>query len=99
MTNTARTDPIMGGMVFHEQSKGGGYEASLETDGVFIDLSKSLAVQVTVCSSRRSPTLWVVLQNIFLRLALTSCWSGGRSSFFDEMFSKDCSTDDSSEDG
>ena len=98
IANTASTDSVVTLMVLHQQSKAGWEDAVSEAVRVLVDIALSLAVQVAEGSSRRDPALWVALQFKFLRLALTSCWSGGRLSFIDEMFSKDSSADDCSED-
>ena len=99
IANTASTDSIVTLMVFHQQSKAGWEDAISEAVRVLVDIALSLAVQVAEGSSRRDPALWVALQFKFLRLALTSCWSGGRLSSIEEMFSSESSADDCSEDG
>ena len=101
IANTASTDSVVTLMVLHQQSKAGWEDAVSEAVRVLVDIALSLAVQVAEGSSRRDPALWVALQFKFLRLALTSCWSGGRLSMFsfiEEMFNSDSSTDDCSED-
>ena len=98
IANTASTDSVVTLMVLHQLSKAGWEDAVSEAVRVLEDIALSLAVQVAEGSSRRDPALWVALQFKFLRLALTSCWSGGRLSFIDEMFSKESSADDCSED-
>ena len=101
IANTASTDSVVTLMVFHQQSKAGWEDAVSEAVRVLVDIALSLAVQVAEGSSRRDPALWVALQFKFLRLALTSCWSGGRLSMFsfiEKMFNSDSSTDDCSED-
>ena len=99
MANTVITNTIVSGVIFHEQSKTGRYRAVSETGRVFINISDSLTVQLTVCSSSRDPALRVVLQNIFLRLVLTGCsWSGGRWSLTVETVDNKSSTDNCRED-
>ena len=101
IANTASTDSLATGKVFHKKSKAGWFVAVPEAVRVLVDIALSLAVQLAEGSSGRDPALWVALQFKFLRLALTSCWSGGRLSMFsfiEKMFNSDSSTDDCSED-
>ena len=98
LPETARTDPVVTGMVLHQQSKAGGGQAVRETSRVLVDLTESLTIQVAEGSSGRDPTLWVVFENKLLRLALTQCWSGGRFDSIVEMVNQESRTDDSSED-
>ena len=99
MANTASADSVMIEIIFHEESKAGWGQAVSETGRVFVNISSSFAVQLTEGSSSRDPTLRVVLQNEFLRLALTSCWSEGRLSSRLEMVSQDSGADYCREDG
>ena len=105
ISSTISADPAMSLVILHQESQAAGNDTVMETfrvsvDSVVIGSIQNLTIPVALWSSpSTAATLRIVLQFKYLRLALTSCWSGGRSSFFDEMFSKDSSTDDSSEDG
>ena len=98
LPETARTDPVVTGMVLHQQSKAGGGQAVRETSRVLVDITESLTIQVAEGSSSRDPTLRVVIENKPLRLALTQGWSGGRFDSIVEMVDQESRTDDSSED-
>ena len=97
IANTACTDSVMIDKILHQWNITA--EAVPKAVRVLVDIALSLTVQVAEGSSSRDSTLWVALQFEFLQLALTSCWSGCRLSFIDEMFSKESSTDDCSEGG
>ena len=99
VSTTARTDPVVTGMILHQQSKAGGGQAVRETSRVLVDLTESLTIQVAEGSSSRDPTLRVVFQLEFFRFVLSSCWSGGRLSLIVEIVNHESSADHSSGDG
>ena len=98
LPETARTDPVVTGMVLHQQSKAGRGQAVSETGRVLVHITESFTIQVAEGSSSRDPTLRVVFENELLRLALTQGWSGGRFNSIVEMVNQESRTDDSSED-
>ena len=99
LPETARTDPVVTGMVFNQQSKAGGGQAVSETSRVLVDITKSLTIQVAEGSSSRDPTLRVVFQLEFFTFVLSSCWSGSRLSLIVEIVNHESSADHSSGDG
>ena len=86
-------------IIFHQEDKTAWCRTVSETGWVFINISDSIAVKLTVCSSSRDSTLWVVLQLEFFRFVLSSCWSGGRLSLIVEIVNHESSADHSSGDG
>ena len=99
VSTTARTDSVTVEVIFHQERQTGRGEAILQTGGVSIDTTDSIAVQVAEGSSSRDPTLRVVLQLEFFRFVLSSCWSGGRLSLIVEIVNHESSADHSSGDG
>ena len=99
LPETARTDPVVTGMVLHQQSKAGGGQAVRETSRVLVDTTQSLTIQVAEGSSCRDPTLRVIPQNEFFRFVLSICWSGSRLSLIVEIVNHESSADHSSGDG
>ena len=99
LPETARTDPVVTGIVSHQQRKAGGGQAVRETSRVLVDITESLTIQVAEGSSSRDPTLRVVFQLEFFRFVLSSCWSGGRLSLIVEIVNHESSADHSSGDG
>ena len=99
MPETARTDPVVTGIVFNQQRKTGRGQAVRKTSRVLVNLTKSLTIQVTEGSSCRDPTLRVVSQNEFFRLVLSSCWLGGRLSLTGEMINHESSANNCCGDG
>ena len=99
LPETARTDPVVTGMVLHQQSKAGGVKAVRKASRVLVNPTESLTIQVAEGSSSRDPTLRVVFQLEFFRFVLSSCWSGGRLSLIVEIVNHESSADHSSGDG
>ena len=97
MTKTGTADPVMTGVVCHQQSKTAGVQTVPETGRVLVNISQYLAVQLAGGSTSSDSTQRVILQKKLFRLALTSCWSGGRLSLTVGIITHKMGTEGSSE--